>query len=429
MNITILTIGTWGDVIPYIALSHGLIKAGNNVKIAAPINFETAIKKHNIAYEPIGFDFQEYLNSKDCKDALSGNFFAMIRHQKNFLNRRKEMLDDAWKAAQDSDVIIYNPLFSPAYHIAEKLNILAIMVSVSPWLAPTSEFPYLFIATSSLGSFLNRFSYNAYHLATDAEQKYIAPWCEQTLKIKAPKRFMNYLYRGNSPVPILYLYSPNLVPIPSDWSEDICVSGYWSLDQKEIWEPPESLENFLKAGEPPVYVGFGSILSSDPKYLTNVVVDALKQSGERGIVATGWGAMNEIEKSTDSIYFIDSVPHEWLFPRMKAIVHHGGAGTTCTGLRYGKPTLACPMTTDHWFWANRICKLGVGPPYISQWPWKKMKACELSAAIKTLVTDKKMKTKAEELGNKLSKEDGISNAVDFIIRQKEKWDKKGEIFC
>ena len=414
VRITIITMGTWGDVMPFIALGLGLKGSGYDVNLITSVDFESEISERGLAYSPVQFSFQAYVNSDDCKASLGGDAAATRRHQKAFFVNRRGMIEDFWKAAQDSDAIIYNPVSFPVYHIAEALNVPAIMASVSPWLSPTREFPYLFVATKGLGSFLNRMTYGLYRLRTHSEHKIISAWCRETLKTKPPAPFMNYRYRNGCPIPILYFYSPAMVPRPEDWSDNICVSGYWHLEAANDWNPPKDLETFLSGGPAPIYVGFGSMIGSDPEQLTDTVISALHHAGERAVICTGWGGMTIPDNPPAGLYFIESIPHDWIFPRVKALVHHGGAGTTWTGLRYGKPTLTCPISVDHPFWAERIHRLGVGPFPISQRPGKKMAVEELAEGIQNLIKIDAFRQGADVLAKEISKEDGIAEAVAFI---------------
>ena len=160
--------------------------------------------------------------------------------------------------------------------------------------------------------------------------------------------------------PILYGYSPAVIPPPADWGADIHVTGYWFLDPAEDWTPDAALTDFLAAGPPPVYVGFGSMSSRNPEATANLILDALARTGQRGIIHAGWGGLQRTDLPA-SVMMVDGVPFAWLFPRVAAVVHHGGAGTTSAGLRAGVPSVVVPFFGDQPFWAQRVADLGVGP--------------------------------------------------------------------
>jgi UDP:flavonoid glycosyltransferase YjiC (YdhE family) len=211
-------------------------------------------------------------------------------------------------------------------------------------------------------------------------------------------------------MPILYGYSPSVLPPPADWGTSIHVTGYWFLDPEEDWTPPPALVEFLQAGPPPVYVGFGSMSHRKPKETADLILKALAQAGQRAILLSGWSGMQAIE-TPESVFAIDSVPHAWLFPRVAAVVHHGGAGTTAAGLRAGAPSVIVPFFGDQPFWGQRVAELGVGPTPISR---KKLTVERLAQAIHQAATDPGMRQRASWLGANIRAEDGIARAVAVV---------------
>jgi len=188
------------------------------------------------------------------------------------------------------------------------------------------------------------------------------------------------------------------------------MSGYILEEQEEQWAPSAALQEFLATGEPPVYVGFGSMSGSNPERLTNMVIDALTQANVRGILATGWGGLKAMDLP-EHILKIEKAPFAWLFPQMAAVVHHGGAGTTAAGLRAGRPTVICPFFGDQPFWGDQVFRLGVGLKVSSQ---KRLKAEELADAICKVTTDIEIQEAATVLGKKMQSEDGVLNAINTI---------------
>jgi sterol 3beta-glucosyltransferase len=188
------------------------------------------------------------------------------------------------------------------------------------------------------------------------------------------------------------------------------VTGYWFLDPAEDWMPAPALVDFLAAGPPPVYVGFGSMSSRKPEETTALILGALARTGQRGIIHAGWGGMQRADLP-DSVLMIDGVPFSWLFPRVAVVVHHGGAGTTSAGLRAGVPAVVVPFFGDQPYWGQRVADLGVGPAPI---PRKKLTAERLAQAIQVAVTDHAMRQRAAELGTKIRAEDGVACAVAVV---------------
>jgi UDP:flavonoid glycosyltransferase YjiC (YdhE family) len=208
----------------------------------------------------------------------------------------------------------------------------------------------------------------------------------------------------------VYGYSPLVVPKPPDWGEWIHVCGYWFLDAAETYQPPDDLIAFLQSGPPPVYVGFGSMIHRDPARVAEMAVKALAIAQQRGILLTGWAGLNH-RNLPDHVFQIDAAPHDWLFPRTAAVVHHGGAGTAAAGLRAGVPSIVVPFFADQHFWGERAHALGVGPKPI---PQKQLTAERLAEAIHIAVTDQAMRARAADLGRRLQAEDGVGRAVEVI---------------
>ncbi len=160
--------------------------------------------------------------------------------------------------------------------------------------------------------------------------------------------------------PVIYGFSPSVVQKPPDWGDHVEITGYWFLDRQPGWQPPADLADFLAAGAPPVYIGFGSMSTRKPQETTELVLRALSRDRQRGLLLTGWGGLSEIDLP-DYVFKIEFAPHDWLFPQMAAVVHHGGAGTTAAGLRAGIPTIIVPHFIDQPFWGQRVADLGAGP--------------------------------------------------------------------
>jgi len=210
--------------------------------------------------------------------------------------------------------------------------------------------------------------------------------------------------------PTLYGFSPSVLPAPSDWPLNHHVTGYWFLDESPRWQPPPALISFLESGPPPVYVGFGSMDTQDPARMTSLAVNALTISGQRGVLASGWGGLHT-KSLPDTIFPFDEIPHSWLFPKMAALVHHGGMGTTAAGLRAGIPSVILPLGGDQPFWADRVQRLGVG---IHSAGYFKITAERLAADITRVVSDSILRDNAIALGEKIRVEHGVEYAVKLI---------------
>ena len=262
----------------------------------------------------------------------------------------KDLLKASWKACQETedgvptviDAIIANPPSFVGPHLAEKLWCPLFMSFTMPW-TPTCSFASPFINTN-VGDYTNYYSYQAVDAAIWTGMKdLINDWRKNDLKIEPihTGNFSGHLLIHNRKVPFIYGFSEILVPRPDDWDEHVHITGFWFVE-KSNWKPDEKLQKFLDSGDKPIYVGFGSIVMSNPKEFTKKVLDGIKQANVRAIVQSGWTKMDS-DETDENIFFIDKAPHDSLFPLCSAVVHHGGAGTTSNGLRAGKPTLIIPF--------------------------------------------------------------------------------------
>jgi len=234
-------------------------------------------------------------------------------------------------------------------------------------------------------------------------------WRKQTLNLP-PLPIKGYFHQlGTEQIPILNGFSPSVVPRPEDWNEHIHITGYW-FPEEQRWQPPADLEAFINTGPPPVFIGFGSMPVKNPDKVTRVILNALDQSGQRGILHAGWGGLGN-QLLPDNVYKIDYVPYSWLFPQMAMVIHHGGSGTTGDGLRAGVPTCAVPFLFDQNFWGERIAALGAGPNPIKQ---KNLGVERLKQAIQLGTDNPQIRQNAAKLGQKIRAEDGIKNALEVI---------------
>lgn len=231
----------------------------------------------------------------------------------------------------------------------------------------------------------------------------------QVLDLPIAPFFGPYNSAASRLYPIVYGFSPAVIPKPSDW-RNTHVTGYWFLDESPDWIPPAALLDFLQQGAPPVYIGFGSMGSRDPEATADLVLQAIERTGQRAILQSGWGGLSKTDRP-DNVFLVDSVPHSWLFSQVAAVVHHGGAGTTAAGLRAGVPNIVIPFFGDQPFWGRRIAELGVGPASI---PRKQLTAERLAAAIHQVVTDRTMQQRAADLGAKIRAENGIAHVVAIV---------------
>jgi len=415
MRIAIIASGSRGDVEPYIALGTGLSKAGHIVRLVTHSNFEGLVNTYKLEFFPVDVNVQEIATSEDMRSRLNaGNFLSVMALMAREAERSAIILARAGLSACEGMDMIISGLggLYPSIALAEKLNLLLVQAYYIPF-TPTRAYPSFIIPRLpvKLNGSLNRLSY---HLARQVfwQGFRLADNKVRRDEFDLPKVpfFGPYNKKSLTQGPILYGYSPSVLPKPADWLENIHVTGYWFLDHQEDWMPPEGLENFLQAGEPPVFIGFGSMSNLNPDQTTQLIIKALEISHQRGIILSGWGGL-QTDRLPLNAFAVDSVPYSWLFPRTAAVVHHGGAGTTAAGLRAGVPSVVIPFFADQPFWGQRVAELGVGPAPI---PQRKLTAEKLADAILTAVNDEVIRQRAAELGVKIQAEDGIAGAVTAL---------------
>lgn len=410
-RIMISTFGTRGDIQPFIALGKGLKTAGYEVAICTPEGFKPFVEEHGLYY--LCMDNELLRLTQAVLDDLGG-IGEMMNIPSKMKSALRRSMDDEWNAARafQPDLIIYHPKCFGSFHVAEKLQIPAIMSLPLPFYTPTREFPVPFLSNIQLGPWFNRFSYRLMLLLPNLMYGgMVNDFRKQSLGLSPLGRFANWLVRSDgSPVPVLYPYSQHILPVPQDFPPHVHVTGYWFLDHAADWQPETGLLRFLETGSVPVYIGFGSMGSRKGEQRAGIVLEALEKSGQRGVLVSGWGGLKTSHLS-ESVYMVESVPHEWLLPRVAAVVHHGGAGTTAAGLRAGKPSVICPFIADQPFWGKLVYQRGVGPKPILQMD---LTADRLAEAITMAVQDKTMQNRAAELGQQIRAEDGIARAVETI---------------
>lgn len=411
-RILILTSGSRGDVQPFLALSLGLKAAGYDVTLAGPAMFERFVSERGMPFVPVNDDVLKLKDTAAGQKVFEqrGAGLAMMRQVMPMLRR---LLDDSWQAAErvQPDVIVYHPKGLAGSHLAEALKIPAFLSLPLPMYSPTRDFPMPIFPELPLGGVYNRLTYAVLPLMTAPYAGMINQWRKEH-GLPSVGRFFNERRTGQGMIPILYSFSRHVAPPPADWDADTHVTGYWFLPPDAAWSPPVDLVQFLENGEPPVYVGFGSMMSGDPQAKAQMVIEALNRTGQRGILAKGWGGL-EPSSVPETIHLIDEVPHDWLLPQVAAVVHHGGAGTTAAALHAGKPNIITPFIADQPFWGRRVEALNAGPAPI---PQKKLTVENLSEAIRQAVSDPTIRLSAHTLGEKIQSEDGIANAVALIGR-------------
>ncbi|MFZ5818662.1 MAG: glycosyltransferase [Chloroflexota bacterium] len=410
MNITILTYGSRGDLQPFLALAVGLQSAGHRVKLAAPHRFEPFVGAYRIPFAPLAGNPE--IISQRLNDA-GANPIRMVRAISDYIfSIAGQVTRQASAACDDADLVVHSFLFTTGGHaLARKRGLPDVSVQTFPIFAPTRAFP----PASMPGLPPGLPCYFGHWLHTQIF------WHGgdigfRRLRKADPETFDLDLRWPFTPdgnrfaTPLLLACSPTVIPRPDDWrAPHIHIPGYLFLDAPESYRPPAALSDFLAAGEPPVCVTFGSMIHRDAGRIYRAVLAALEQTHNRAVILSGWSDLQTISLP-ESVLVLDSAPHDWLLPRCKAVIHHGGAGTTAAGLRAGIPNLVVSFAADQPFWGARVHAIGAGPRSI---PVGKLTTGKLVAALAEAEGDA-LRSGAQAVGRMIRAEDGVGAAVKVI---------------
>ncbi|GKZ96441.1 hypothetical protein AnigIFM59636_010691 [Aspergillus niger] len=428
LNIVIQIVGSQGDVQPFIALGTALQQCGHRVRIATHGVFQNFVQESGLEFYPIGGDPSQLMAYMVKNPGLIPRMSSLREGEiSKKQHMMAEVLHGCWHSciASDpttqvpfvADAIIANPPSFAHVHCAQALGIPVHLMFTMPWSA-TRAFPHPLANLKNAAAnqdWVNNVSYGVVDwLSWQGLGDVINQWRKQDLDLEPISMSEGPFLLRTLKVPYTYCWSPALVPKPSDWPANFgilvlfpyCayVCGFFFRDPPDF-KPDQALETFLNAGPPPIYIGFGSIVLDDPEKMTRTLVEAIEQTGVRALISRGWSKLGGIE--SDNIMYLDDCPHEWLFQRVSAVIHHGGAGTTACGLRYGKPTFIVPFFGDQPFWGQMVAANGAGPDPV---PHQLLDAQKLTHGIQFCLSTDAMQA-AHRIATRMQHESGVQTAV------------------
>lgn len=413
MRISILTTGSRGDTQPYVALGVELKKQGHAVRLAAFQNYESFVTGNGLEFHCIRGDVSLVAASVNRDKAMQAdNPLKLLLSFNKLKNYVYDLQADFFEACRDTDIVLYHPGAAVGYFAAQHFKIPSVLALPFP-MAPTREYPSLiFYDGPRFGKGFNYLSHKVLEqIMWFASSSPLKAFWKKEFGALPPGFASPFSKQTSQALPTIISCSEHVFPTPADRPEHVHTTGYWFLDEEAGWTPPQELLDFLQSGPAPVYVGFGSI--GDPSravQTTELVIAALQRAGLRGVLATGWSGMSKLATLPENIFMLESAPHAWLFPRMAAVVHHGGAGTTAAGLRAGVPSILIPSGTDQFAWGRRVHELGVGPRPI---PRKQLTAEKLEAALRSAL-QAEVQERARVLGGRIQSENGVAVAARII---------------
>jgi sterol 3beta-glucosyltransferase len=417
MKIAITTVGTRGDLQPYIALGLGLQDAGHEVLLISAKNEEAFVRNFGLDFFALNVDIQQLMDGEEVQAMSKGNspFKFIVSHLKGSKKLKQLMVatqSEIWKGCENADLIIFHPGMPLGFFAAKEKGKISVMANPFPVIS-TKDYPsILFYTSPRLGKIFNKLTHFIFEkVFWSLTKSAIVEFWNNVVQTKMDFTVSPIRQQINSGMPVLNGYSELLFHQPNDWSENIHTTGSWFIEKEPNFTPSTDLVHFIDNGEPPIYIGFGSMkdINTFGKTL-EIIIKALEITKQRAVVGLGWSNANYKGILPFNIHLVESVPHTWLFPKMKMLIHHGGAGTTATGLTAGKPTIIIPHNADQPAWGKRVFELGVGSKPI---PKAKLTADNLAAAI-SFSLQPQIIANAKQLGQKLSKENGVKMAVEII---------------
>lgn len=405
MRVAMMTAGSRGDVAPFTGLGDGLRAAGHEVTVVTHETFADLVGRAGLAFRGLPVDPQAQLRSEHGQRLLSsrsgpGKLAWMLAMARRLVG---EMADGMLAAARESDVLLLSGSVAPLGHvIAEGLGLPSRGVYLQP-LAATAAFPPSVTGTRSLGRAGNRWAGRAVVAALDLVFDETARTLQGRLGVPLDCARARRHARERQDWPVHHGFSPLVVPRPADWRPGLTISGYWWPYDPPTAQLPHHVRDFLDAGPAPVFVGLGSPTVPDPERVSRLLVQALRLAGLRGVIQSGWSGLHA---DGDDMLSIGDVPHALLFPRMAALVHHAGAGTTGAGLRAGVPAVPMPVWFDGAFWSSRLVTLGVSPGFV---PLRQFTSPHrLAEALTQATRTPAYQRRATALAAKLRQEDGVA---------------------
>ena len=408
MRIAAVCNDTRGGVQPYAALSEGLHRAGHHVRMVAPEDFASMIAELGLPFTPLSGSVEAMLRGTGGLSER-GTLASMRFAAREMTTRLHTWTSEALAACEGVDVITGGVGgMVVALSVAEKLGVPFIETHLQPLGAPTDAYPG--VLTAGIPRWLGKRAMRAGHRLSE-----LAVWMPFKRAMASARTTVLGLAPGRPSAadrqPVLYGFSREVVPLPSEGRRARHVTGYWTRDLTD-WIPPPRLAAMLAGSVPVVSVGFGSMVNQDPAATTALVLGAARDAGVRVVLLAGWDPVDRVGDH-DDVFHADAIPHDWLFPRVRAVVHHGGAGTTGAALSAGVPAIVVPFAMDQPFWASRVVALGVGPTPI---PRGRLTRGDLARALRATVTDEAMSSRAALLGARIRSEDGIHAAVEHFNR-------------
>jgi sterol 3beta-glucosyltransferase len=417
-RISIFTLGSRGDTQPFCVLGRALQQAGYDVTLCAPEPYRPFVESFGLKLRPAGTHLAGIKDSEAMNALVRGGMDRLLGLPAFFREAQGglvEFLTECWHAVAESDLVVFIPTTFFVADFARMRGIPSVRVALQP-VFPTAKHATALFGSTDRGALLNRLSYEIPRIAAPILWTGSHGFKAATGRKLHLGLLPNPMTFGASDSLNLMAYSSALSPDPGDWPFKAKITGAWFHDPAPQERLSPEIEHFLAAG-PAIYIGFGS-MKWHSEQSANAVFDAIVQWSGRALITSGWGGLQPRANLPASIMFTGPVHHSLLFPRVRAVVHHGGAGTTAEGLRHGRPTLILPQFMDQYDWARRIEALQAGPPPL---PMKKVNASKLAQRLDDLVSNETHRAGAAAIAAEMAREPGVAGAVEEISKVLPAW--------
>jgi len=417
MKIILLSIGTRGDIEPFLSLGEILLEKGHQVISAFPEQFRDLAEDSDLEFISLGSKFIEMLDSDAGKTALGGGgsglkkFLAFVRLAINQTEINKELVNKQYELieSENPDRIVYNG--KAIYPIIWGLENSGknILISPVPYIHYVRDHTHIAF-NSNYGSFLNKLTYSLANFGLVTTAMISKRWLKIGDKISR-KHIRNALLSNK----VIYTISPTLFSRPDYWNDNIRVLGYHKRDKIVNWQPDKDLSDFIDKHNQILFITFGSMTNPDPDKKTEIIIKILERNKIPVIINTASGGLVRPDKyDSELIHFVSQIPYDWILPKIYGVIHHGGSGTTHLALKYGCATMIIPHVIDQFVWNKIVYDMGAGPKGIKI---GKITTKNLEPKILELVNNSSYKKKAEQVANQMEEENFREEIYDSIVEE------------
>ena len=415
MKIILISIGTQGDVEPFLAIGEILKEKGHQVICAFPDQFRSLVEDSNMEFASLGTKFIEMLDSDVGKAALGGGgsglkkILAYVRLARNSTEINKQLINKQYEIIESEipDRIVYNGKAIYPIIWGLKNSGRNILICASPYLHYVKGHTHV-VFHSNFGTFFNKLTFSLANFGMAMATKISLKWLNITEKISR-KQIKTAMLSNKA----IYTISPSVFSRPDYWNENIKVLGYHEMNKIVNWHPDKGLSDFLEKHNQILFITFGSMTNPEPEEKTKIILEILERNKIPAIINTASGGLSKLENyDTKLIHFVYRIPYDWIFPKIYGVIHHGGSGTTHLAIKYGCASMIIPHVVDQFMWDKIIYDLGVGPRGIKI---GKITTKNLEPKILELVNNSSFKSKAEQVASQMEKEGFREELYNSIV--------------